>query len=88
MPEPRTLASDTSSTAERLQFEIWSRMTPAAKFAALVELTAFADAVAEAGIRRLHPHADDREVFLRRAARVLDAETMRKVYGWHPDESG
>lgn len=48
-------------------------------------MMAMADAVAEAGIRRAHPDADDREVFLRRAARSLDRETMVKVYGWDPD---
>ncbi|MCA8978022.1 MAG: hypothetical protein KDC98_25070 [Planctomycetes bacterium] len=44
-----------------------------------------ADAFAEAGIRRSHPGADDREVCLRRAARTLDRETMVKVYDWDPD---
>ena len=46
---------------------------------------AMADAVAEAGIRQAYPDADDREVFLRRAARVLGRETMVKAYGWDPD---
>jgi hypothetical protein len=43
-----------------------------------------ANATAEAGIRRAHPDADDREVFLRRAARSLDRATMIRVYGWDP----
>lgn len=85
MPEPRTLARDTTPIAERRQFEIWSRMTPSEKFDAFAQLMAMADAVAEAGIRRTHPEAGDREVFLRRAARVLDRQTMVKVYGWDPD---
>ncbi len=85
MREPRTLARDTTSTAEQRQIEILSRMTPAEKFDAFAQLMAMADSVAEAGIRRAHPDADDREVFLRRASRVLDRETMTKAYGWDPD---
>ncbi|MCA8951058.1 MAG: hypothetical protein KDE27_16250 [Planctomycetes bacterium] len=60
-------------------------MTAAEKFGAFAQLMAMADAVAEAGIRRRYPGADDREVFLRRAARVLDRQTMVVVYGWDPD---
>ena len=85
MPKPSTLARDTTPTAEQRQFEIWSRMTAAEKFDAFAQLMAMADAVAEAGIRRTYPDADDREVFLRRAARGLDRQTMVKVYGWDPD---
>lgn len=85
MSEPRTLARDTTSIAEQIQFEILSGMTRAEKFDAFAQLMAMADSVAEAGIRRAHPGADDREVFLRRAARVLDRDTMTKVYDWDPD---
>lgn len=60
-------------------------MSAAEKFAALQRLMEMADAVAEAGIRREFPSADDREVFLRLAARKLDRETMIKVYDWDPD---
>lgn len=85
MPPHRTLARDTTPTAEQRQFQIWSHMSAAEKFEAFAQLMEMADAVAEAGIRRLHPEADDREVFLRRAARVLDRETMVTIYGWDPD---
>ncbi len=88
MQRRRTLADDTTPSAEQCQFEIWSRMTPAQKFAAFEQLMAMAEVVAEAGIRRRHPHADDREVFLRRAARTLDRETMVAVYGWDPSLHG
>ena len=80
----RTLAHDTDPIAEQRQFEIWARMSAAEKFEAFAQLMAMADAFAEAGIRRSHPAADDREVFLRRAARTLDRQTMVKVYGWDP----
>lgn len=35
---------------------------------------------------RMYPEADEREVFLRVAARRLDRESMIKAYGWDPDE--
>ena len=63
--------------AERRQFEVWGRMTAAEKFAAFARLMELADAVAEAGIGLRHPGADERERFLRLAARRLDAATMR-----------
>ena len=81
---PRPQSLDTSPAAERLQFEIWARMTSMEKFAAFLELQETAIALCEAGIRARHPHASDREVFLRRVARTLDEETMRKCYGWSP----
>ncbi|MCB9877784.1 MAG: hypothetical protein H6835_09305 [Planctomycetes bacterium] len=84
MTAERPLADDTSLDAERRQFEIWAGMTPAQKFEAFAQLMAMAQALADAGIRRRYPHADEREVFLRRAARTLDAETMRRCYGWDP----
>ena len=40
--------------------------------------------IADAGIRQRHPGASEREVFLRRVALTLDADTMVKVYGWDP----
>ena len=87
MAQERPLADDTPLDAERRQFEVWSRMTPTEKMAALEELLATAAALAEAGIRRQFPHASDREVFLRRVARTLDRQTMIRCYGWDPDEA-
>jgi hypothetical protein len=42
-------------------------------------------ALQTAEVRRLHPEASDREVFLRVTARRLGSELMRKVYGWQQD---
>ncbi len=75
---------DTSLAAEERQFEIWRRMTPAEKFRIFLELQDTAIALAEAGIRRRHPDASPREVFLRRVAMHLDRETMLRWYGWTP----
>lgn len=40
--------------------------------------------MAEAGVRVAHPDADDREVFLRTAARHLSRDLMIRAYGWDP----
>jgi hypothetical protein len=85
--EERPLARDTAPAAEGLQFAAWRRLSPAGKFAAFLDLQQTAIALAEAGIRLRHPGASDREVFLRRVARTLDAATMRRVYGWTPERS-
>jgi hypothetical protein len=48
-------------------------------------MIAFQDGLQQASVRQMYPEADDREVFLRVAARRLDPETMLRVYGWNPD---
>ena len=81
----RPQSSDTHPDSDRLVFDRLRAMTPAERFAAFLDLQATAAALAEAGIRLRHPQASEREVFLRRVARSLDAATMRRVYGWDPD---
>jgi hypothetical protein len=51
----------------------------------MLSLTRMVFETAQAEIRRLHPGIDEREVFLRAAARHLDRETMMRVYGWDPE---
>lgn len=86
MTRPRLQSDDTTAAAERLQFEVWGRMTAAEKLAAFDELQQTAQRLAEAGIRLRHPHASDREVFLRRIAPTLGREAMIRWYGWDPKE--
>lgn len=86
MPE-RPQSDDTSLLAERQQFSIWSRLSPADKFAEFAKLMQRAKAIAEAGIRMRHPDASEREVFLRRAAQTLERSTMIECYGWDPASS-
>jgi hypothetical protein len=40
----------------------------------------------EAGVRSQYPHADEREVRCRVAARHLPRDLMIKAYHWDPDE--
>ena len=79
--------SDTSPEVEAYVAEGYRRMTPAARIARVVALNGALLSLAEADERRRHPDADQREIDLRVASRWLDAETMRRAFGWDP-ESG
>ena len=81
----RSQRADTDLAAEERQFAVGRAMTSAPKPQAWGEPQELADAMAEAGIRRDHPGASDREVFLRRVARTLDRATMVRCCGWDPE---
>jgi hypothetical protein len=87
MTDERPLAADTHLHAESMQRAVWQRLSPTEKLAAFFDLHDTAIALAEAGIRMRHPQASNREVFLRRIARTLNAATMEQVYGWSPERS-
>jgi hypothetical protein len=78
---------DTSPEVEAYVAAGYRRMSPAAKLDRVRALNEALLALAEADERRRHPDADQREIDLRVAARWLDAETMRRAFGWDP-ESG
>jgi len=68
--------------------EILRRMTPLQRLQRSFELRHAALALARARVLREHPNASPREVRLRLASLWLDAETMRRVYGWDPALQG
>ena len=61
--------------------ELMRRMTPGERMQRAFEFSAMLRAFGEAGLRRRHPHAGDREIFLRAAHLTLGAELYNKVYG-------
>jgi hypothetical protein len=79
--------SDTDPKALKVFLDLHRAMIPSQKIQKVFELNEFLTRLAEANERRLHPEADDREIFLRVAARRLDRQTMKRVYGWDPDET-
>lgn len=82
------LPSDTHPKIEAFLIEGYRRMSVTEKVA---RVTAMSRAVQELGladVRRAHPDADARELALRLASRRLDAETMRRAFGWDPDTEG
>lgn len=77
--------SDTDPRALEVFLECQRRMTASEKVNGMLGLTRMVFETAEAEVRRQHPGIDEREVFLRTAARHLDRETMMRVYGWYPE---
>ena len=78
--------SDTDPKALKVFIECQRALTPEQKIRAVFQLNRLLHGLAEASERKLHPHADDREIFLRVIARCLDRATMKRVYGWSPDQ--
>lgn len=77
--------SDTDPRALEVFLECQRRMTASGKVNGILDLTRIVFETAQAEVRRRHPGIDEREVFLRTAARHLDRETMMRVYGWDPE---
>jgi hypothetical protein len=81
---PARWYEDTTPKALEVFIELHRRMTPSQRLSHVFELTEFQEGLQRASVRSMYPDADEREVFLRVAARRLDRETMIKVYGWDP----
>jgi hypothetical protein len=77
--------SDTDPKALKVFIECQRALAPGQKLQSVIRLNRLLRRLAEASERKLHPQADDREIFLRVVARRLDRETMLRVYGWYPD---
>jgi hypothetical protein len=75
-----TLSLDTSHEVEARQIEGWRRMTPAAKLALVLQLSAVAREMALAGVRLRYPAASPKEQRLRLAQVVLGDDLARKAY--------
>jgi hypothetical protein len=76
---------DTDPKALEVFLDLNRRMPDRQKVAAVFQMNEMLFRLVEDDVRRLHPGADEREVFLRTAARHLDRGTMIRAYGWDPD---
>ena len=74
------LSRDTTAAAERLQTDLWRRMSPSDKAVIIRDTTLAVQQLSLAGIRLRHPGASDRECFLRLAALKLGADVVRAIY--------
>jgi len=74
------LAADTSREAERVQVELWQRMSPLEKARIVGEISRMAQELSLLGIRRRHPHASERECLLRLAVMKLGRELAGGAY--------
>jgi hypothetical protein len=61
-------------------------MSPEDRLRRVFELTGVLLRLSEAGVRSAYPHAGEREVFLRAAARRVGRETVARIYGWDPGD--
>jgi len=79
---------DTTPEARAALIRLARELSPGTKILQVARLTQIAREFSMAGLRRRYPDASPEELRCRLAALVLDAETVRKVYGWDPDTEG
>jgi hypothetical protein len=75
---------DTSPEAFAKLIELQKAMPAAQRLKQSLRLSGMMIRLSEAGIRRQFPNANEREIFLRAAARRLGRDLMIRVYGWDP----
>lgn len=80
--------NDTHPDVHRKLIEAYRRMTPAQKLERVQQMNETVLQLAAARIEREYPGIDERELRLRLASLWLDAETMRRAFGWDPDVRG
>jgi len=76
--------TDTDPRALEVWLALQRQMSLGQKLFAVMEASRFLLQLYEAGVRLDHPHASEREIFLRTAARHLDRDLMIRAYGWDP----
>lgn len=81
-------ATDTTAAAANLLYGRLRELSPAQRLAMMAAMSRSVCEIARAGIRSRHPHADEREVAIRLASLTIDAETMRKAFGWDVETEG
>ena len=85
MPNRYNWMSDTGPEAFAKLIELQRAMTAGQKIRQSLRLSGMLARLAQAHVRRQHPHASEREIFLRTAAR-LGRDIMIRAYGWDPFE--
>jgi hypothetical protein len=82
----RAQSRDTSVQAERWLIDRYRAMPTVRKVQLLQDLSRTSEALALAGFRHRHPHADAYELRMRVAAARLGASTVKAVFGWSADD--
>ncbi len=86
MPSHPEEFQDTDPRAMEVWLDLLRSKTPGERLATALDLSNFALQFSEMGVRKAHPDADDREVFLRVAARHLSRDLMIRAYHWDPEQ--
>lgn len=77
--------TDTDPRAMEVWLDLLRQKAPGERLATALALADLTLKMTEIGVRASHPHAPDREVFLRVAARHLPRELMVRAYAWDPE---
>jgi hypothetical protein len=83
---PGEWLSDTDPEAREVYLGLHREMQPGERLAQVFELCEFQDSLQTSNVRAMYPRADEREIFLRVAARRLGRDLMIAAYNWDPDE--
>lgn len=78
---PPSLALDTDARAEKVQFEIYRRMTPLQKVEIVQQMNQTVRHLAMIGLRDRHPDATEEELLYRYVAMVHGEDLARRAYG-------
>ena len=84
----RTQSPDTERALEEALFERYRSMSAEEKLEHVSALGRLVEETALAGLRGRYPDSTDEENRLRLLSRSVDAETMRRLYDWDPEERG
>lgn len=79
---------DTDPEAERVYIELLRRAPVWKRVEQTVGLILTCRTLALADLRRRYPHADEKELHLRLAARMLNREEVIRAFGWDPEVEG
>lgn len=74
------LAADTPFEVEEQQIAAWRRMTPQDKMRLVTGMSLAVSEAAREGLKRRHPHAGERELFLRLAILRLGPELAVEAF--------
>ena len=77
-----TEPNDTDARIEAVLVAGYRAMSASQKLARVTALTRAVQELALLDIRRRHPEANQRELALRLASRWIDADVMKRVFGW------
>ena len=84
----KPLSPDTTLEAQRKQFELMRRLSPAQKLSLAFALTDTMRDLIRADLHHRFPHADATELRRRFIARVLPREDVIRAYGFDPKAEG
>lgn len=78
--------NDTSSQTQKLQVEIYQRMSPAEKIRRIFSVYKTGRTIAMAGLKERYPQADNSKIWYLWAKQHLGEKLFRQIYGEIFDE--